>query len=180
VEFSLALPLFLSIFLGIIEFSFAFNAVLAINFASRNAALKAAEGGSESGSDCIILRSIEGDLRPPTNANRITRVEIYQADRNGSMVGTATVYLRGGSTTCTYAGGAEITVPYTMESDGYPEAERCNILVGCNVDHPALDLVGVKISYLHVWVTPLREFVGGDPAGLLFDRSNATRMEPVL
>ena len=179
-EFALALPLFFTIMLGIIEFAFAFNAILAINFASRNAALYAAEGGSEAGTDCIVLRSIEADVRAPANPNRITQVEIYQADRNGAMVGSATVYLRGGSTTCTYAGGTEVTVPYTLDADGYPEADRCNILVGCSPAHPSLDLVGVKISYLHVWVTPLRSFVGGDPGGLRFDRSNATRMEPVL
>ena len=176
----MALPLFLTVLLGIIEFSFAFNAVLAVNFASRNAALLAAEGGSEAGTDCIVLRSIESDVAAPANANRISRVEIYETDRNGSMVGSATSYLRGGTTTCDYGGGTSITVPYTLETDGYPEADRCNILIGCNATHPTLDLVGVRISYLHVWVTPLREFIGGNPSGMSFDRSNATRMEPVL
>jgi hypothetical protein len=180
VEFALVLPLFLTILLGIIEFAFAFNAILAVNFASRNAALLAAEGGADLGTDCIVLRSVEADVTAPANSNRISRVELYESDRNGSMVGAATVYVRGGSTTCTYGGGTEITVPYTLESDGYPEADRCNILAGCSEAHPALDLVGVRITYLHVWVTPLRNFVGGNPAGMNFERSNATRMEPIL
>ena len=180
VEFALVLPLFMTVMLAIIEFAFAFNAVLADNFASRNAALHAAEGGAEAGTDCVVLRSVETDVTAPADTARIGQVEIYQSDRNGSPVGGPTVYVRGGTTTCAYAGGLEITVPYTLESDGYPEADRCNILAGCSDTHPALELVGVRITYLHVWVTPLRSFVGGNPAGLNFDRSNATRMEPVL
>jgi hypothetical protein len=180
VEFSLVLPMFLTILLGIIEFSFAFNAVLAVNFASRNAALLAAEGGADSGTDCIVLRSIENDITSPASTMQVERVEIYQSDRNGTMVGLPTVYVRGGSWTCEYAGGFEITVPYTQAADAYPYDERCNYLAGCSEAHPALDLVGVKITYRHLWVTPIRSFIGGNPGGLQFDRSNATRMEPIL
>lgn len=179
-EFALALPLFLTIMLAIIEFAFAFNSVLAVNFASRNAALTAAEGGDAAGTDCLVLRAIENDVGAPADRSRIGQVEIFRSDRNGSMVGTATVYARdGGSTTCAYAGGTTVTVPYSLLADGYPEAGRCNILAGCADGH-SLDLVGVRITYTHVWITPLRAFVGGNPGGFTFDRANATRMEPVL
>ncbi len=180
VEFSLALPLFLTIMLAIIEFGFAFNAVLAVNFASRNAALTAAESGDAEGSDCLVLRTVERDVSAPADRGRIGQVEIYLADKNGIIIGDATIYARnGGSTTCTYAGGATVTVPYALVQDGYTEADRCNILAGCT-DGRTLDQVGVRIRYTHVWVTPLREFIGGNPGGFTFDRSNATRMEPVL
>lgn len=179
-EFSLVLPVFISILLGIIEFAFAFNAVLAVNYASRNAALLAAEGGSDAGTDCIVLRSIESDISSPASARQVGQVEIYQSNRNGEVQGLPTIYVRGGSTTCAYSGGTEITVPYTIAEDGYPEANRCNILSGCSEEHPSLDLVGVRITYTHLWVTPIRSFIGGNPGGLMFDRSNATRMEPVL
>ena len=53
------------LFLGIIEFAFAFNAILAVNFASRNAALYAAEAGTNAGGDCVILNSIEDDISAP-------------------------------------------------------------------------------------------------------------------
>ncbi len=69
VEFSLVLPLFLTVMLGILEFGFAFNAVLAVNFASRNAALTAAEGGDAAGTDCLILRSVENDIGAPADRN---------------------------------------------------------------------------------------------------------------
>jgi Flp pilus assembly protein TadG len=180
VEFALVIPLFLTVALAIIEFAFAFHAVLAVNFASRTAALLAAEGGNEIGTDCIVLRSIESNITAPADPARITEVDIYQADKNGDMVGTATIYQRTGSTTCDYAGGTEITVPYTLVQDGYTEDSRCNILAGCGGSHPTLDNVGVMIGYHHAWITPLRSFVGGNPGGFSFDRSNATRMEPIL
>jgi len=180
VEFSIVIPLFLTVALALIEFSFAFHAVLAVNFASRTAALLAAEGGNEIGTDCIVLRSIETNITAPADPARITQVEIYQADKNGDMIGAATIYTRGGSTTCDYGGGTTITVPYALMADGYTEADRCNILAGCGGTHTSLDLVGVMITYHHAWITPLRSFVGGNPGGLTFDRSNATRMEPVL
>jgi Flp pilus assembly protein TadG len=180
VEFSLILPLFLTIMLAIIEFGFAFNAVLAVNFASRNAALMAAEGGDGEGTDCLVLRAVENDVAAPADRSRIGQVQIFRSDKNGDRIGDATVYARSeGSTTCTYAGGMSVTVPYALIQDGYPTAERCNTLAGCGSGR-LLDLVGVEISYTHAWVTPLRNFVGGNPGGFTFDRSNATRMEPVL
>ncbi len=180
VEFSLIVPLFLTIMLAIIEFGFAFNAVLAINFASRNAALTAAEGGDGAGTDCLVLRAIESDVGAPADRNRIGRVEIYRANPNGDRIGGATIYARSeGSTTCEYAGGVSVTVPYALIADGYSEEDRCNTLAGCADGRP-LDLVGVEITYTHAWVTPLRNFVGGNPGGFTFDRSNATRMEPIL
>ncbi len=180
VEFSLVLPLFLTVMLGIIEFGFAFNSVLAVNFASRNAALTAAESGDAEGTDCLVLRTIERDVTAPADRSRIGQVDIFRADKNGAIVGTATIYARnGGSTTCNYAGGLTVTVPYSLLQDGYAEEDRCNTLSGCE-DGRTLDQVGVRITYTHVWVTPLRNFVGGNPGGFSFDRSNATRMEPVL
>jgi hypothetical protein len=165
--------------LAIIEFGFAFNAVLSVNFASRNAALTAAEGGDAAGTDCLVLRTVESDVAAPADRARIGRVEIFRSDRNGGMIGEATIYQRSGSTSCDFAGGTTVTVPYTLVQDGYPEAGRCNTLAGCAEGRP-LDLVGVNVTYTHTWVTPLRNFVGGNPGGFTFDRSNATRMEPVL
>lgn len=180
VELALLLPVFLTVMLAIIEFGFAFNAVLSVNFASRNAALTAAEGGSAEGTDCLVLRTIEEDVTAPADAGHIEFVEIYLSDRNGDEINTSTVYARdGGSTTCDFGGGVSVTVPYTKVADGYPEADRCNTLAGCG-NGRTLDLVGVRITYRHQWVTPIRSFIGGNPGGLEFERSNATRMEPVL
>jgi hypothetical protein len=165
--------------LAILEFGFAFNAVLAVNYASRNAALTAAEGGDAAGTDCLILRTVENDIGAPADRSRIGNVEIFRADKNGDRIGDATIYHRGGATSCDFGGGTTVTVPYSLVADGYPTEDRCNTLAGCGGSRP-LDLVGVTVTYTHTWITPLRNFVGGNPGGFSFDRSNATRMEPVL
>jgi Flp pilus assembly protein TadG len=178
VEFALIFPLFWTMVLGIIDFSFAFNAMLAVDHASRSAALVAAESGSATGSDCVILRDVEAQITAPASTARITKVQIYQTTGTGAMVGSATEYSRTGSTTCTLSGGTTITVPYSRTANGYPEASRCNVLAGC-IGHSALDFVGVRIFYTHRYVTPLHTFLGGGST-LGIDRSNAMRMEPVL
>ena len=46
VEFSLVIPLFLVVLMGVIEFLFLMNGQLSINYATRDAALIAAEAGN--------------------------------------------------------------------------------------------------------------------------------------
>jgi hypothetical protein len=181
VEFALVLPLFVVLSLAVIEFGFAFHAVLSINFASRDAALIAAEAGNGEGADCIILDSIERDVSAPTDPTLIGEVEIYWADSAGAQIpGAVNTYSRTGSTTCHYPGGLSVTVPYEITNEGYPEDERCNILAGCGGGHDGLDLVGVRITYTHGWKTPLHAFIPAGSGGFGIDRSNAMRMEPIL
>lgn len=180
VEFALVFPIFMVVLLGIIEFAFLFNALLSVNYAARDAALAAAEAGDGVGADCVILDAVDRSVGPPTSDNRIGTVRIYQATPNGVIIGSPTVYARGGAgTTCTFVDGTSLTVPYTRTSNGYAEANRCNILAGCGVGHPTVDNVGVRVDYTHTWVTPLQNFLGGG-SGLTFDRSSVMRMEPVL
>lgn len=178
VEFALVLPLFIVLLLGLIEFAFLFNALLSVNYAARDAALAAGEAGDGSGADCVILDTVDTSVGPPTDDGRIGTVEIYQATPNGVMVGSPTVYTRGGTKTCTFVDGTTVTVPYTLTSDSYPERSRCNVLGGCP-GHSTVDNVAVRISYTHRYVTPLQNFLGGG-ATLTFDRSSVMRMEPIL
>ena len=195
-EFSLVFPLFLALVMGLIEFSFVFNAFLSVGHATRDSALVAAEAGNSSAADCVILRTIEDDIGAPADKTRITQVLVYRADRNGAILNQQT-YIRTGvlaqganSTTCTLADGTVLTEPYKATSTGYPAASRCNIVAGCPIGAPTqtLDTIGVKISYQHQWVTPfayLLNFVSqkggtGQGNGPLLVQSNAMRMEPVL
>ncbi|HWM73881.1 MAG TPA: TadE/TadG family type IV pilus assembly protein [Nocardioides sp.] len=183
VEFSLVLPIFLLIIIGLIEFALAFHGLLSINFASRDAALFAAEMSSDSGSDCVILRSIEEDVDVPAREAGIDEVRVYWAtDTGGVMPGNpVNVYHRVGSTTCSLPDGATVTVPYTLVgAAGYPEDQRCDVLGGCGGAHDSVDTIGVRITYTHAWVTPLASILsfGGD--GFQFVHSTAMRMEPSL
>ncbi len=184
VEFGLVLPIFIMMVIGVIEFSLAFNANLAVNFASREAALIAAESGNDAIADCRILQKIEESISNPSDASRITQVRIYRAGINGNEL-AANVYERGGNITCEFWDGVEtqqITVHYTLMNDGepgsYPVDTRCNQLEGCN--GVPLDTIGVAIDYTHPWITPLAEIVTLNGTGFSFTASNAMRMEPVL
>lgn len=183
VEFALVVPLFLTILLSIVEFGFAFNAILAANFATRDAALVAAEAGNQAGADCVILRTIDDDMGAPTDPGSIQSVEIYRANAAGTRVGSATIYERTGSFSCVLPDGVTVEVPYRRIANGYPEASRCDVLAGC--PDPAaplaprrpLDHIGVLVTYHHTWKTPI-----GAASGPFLEviRSNAMRMEPIL
>jgi hypothetical protein len=182
VEFALILPLFVTMLMGIIEFSFLFNAVLSVNFATRDAALAAAEAGDGAGADCVILAAVESAVGAPASDARIQTVEIYQASPDGDLLGSPTVYARTGSTTCTFIDGSTTSQPYTRTSNGYSVTDRCNILNGCDsaVVGDSVDNIGVRITYIHQWVTPIQNFVGGGSGGVTFDRASNMRMEPIL
>jgi hypothetical protein len=177
--------------MGVIEFALMFNATLAINFASRNASLVAAEAGSQMTADCAILAKIEQDIGAPLDKNKtatsgIQSVTIYEADRAGNASAVQNVYDRTGSMPCT--GFTPSSVPYTIGTSAYPMGQaptggRCDVLSGCSPTIP-MDSIGVKIVYRYYFHTPLRNlvsFLPGATGGYLdFTWSNVMRMEPIL
>ncbi len=176
--------MFFTLMIGLIEFAFVFNATLSVNYSARDGALAGAEAGNLNGADCVIILAVENAIGPPTNDNSIKTIEIYSADPDGDMIGSATVYTRDASvsdtTTCAAVDGS--TIKYTRTANGYPEASRCNVLNGCDAGAgtTSVDNIAVRVSYTHVYVTPLRNFVGGGAGSLTFDRTSVMRMEPIL
>jgi hypothetical protein len=179
VEFALVFPLFILLLIGLIEFAVMFSITLNVNYASRQAALLAAEVGDAVGGDCLILQELDGALEGATNRSEIEQIRIFWADANGAEK-AANVYIRGGSTSCTFADASVVTVPYTATLLNYVAAQRCSVLSGCGVAHPGLDTIGVGIVFHHDWLTPLPNLVQIPPHGVDFTRSNTMRMEPVL
>ena len=185
VEFSLVIPIFLLLLIGLIEFAFMFNSTLAINFITRDASLIAAEAGNQSSADCTILRKVEEDVTPPLVDADIQTVTIFQADRFGQPIpGIQNVYQRTGNTTCPFG-----SLPYTLVgSANFPSSARCNDLKGCLNDQTGqtvpLDTIGVSLTYRYFYHTPLPNllpFLPGSSRGWLdFTWSNVMRMEPVL
>ena len=178
VEFAIVFPLFWTVLIGLIEFCFAFQSVLAVSFSSRNAAVIAAEAGNAPTADCSILKSIEGDVSAPSSANRITSIDIYWTDANGvPKANSTTTYTRDTTKTmsCTVA-GVSYTLPYgTPSPNGYPYTSRCSIRSGCT-GHTGLDTVGVKVTYNYAYHTPYGSVLGG--GGITVVRSSEMRMEP--
>jgi Flp pilus assembly protein TadG len=188
VEFSLIFPIFMVLFMAIIEFSLAFNANLGINRASQDAGLVAAVAGNAPGADCWILDTIEQEIGAPNRKTNIGDVQIQRTGPGGANVYAYNKYTRGGSLTCTLADATRITVPYTAVSIGYPEAQRCNLSSGCPLLTPARNLVdniAVQISYTYTYQTPigsLSKLLWNDPMARTwtFQKRNVFRMEPIL
>ena len=179
VEFALVFPLFMLLTLFLVEFAFVFSALLGVNYASRNAALTAAEAGSDKLADCVILQQVENSIGAPGNKANVQTVTIYRSDQSGATRLATLTYTRGGSTTCT-KGTATLTVPYSSPTGTYTYDQRCNFLNGCvNLGRSQIDTVGVEITYRHTWVTPMGNF-GLAGTGATLTQSNAMRMEPVL
>jgi Flp pilus assembly protein TadG len=184
VEFAMVVPVFLLMLVAVIEFSLALNAVLSVNFASREAALIAAEAGNADGADCAILAKVEEAITAPTDEGQITEVRIFKSNRVGQALATNR-YTRGGSMTCPLGTGS-VTVPYTLAgTEAYQDTKRCNILLGCPANPPlpattSVDHIGVEIRYSYLWHTPLRAFLDLQGTGYSIVQSNAMRMEPVL
>jgi Flp pilus assembly protein TadG len=178
VEFALVLPILFTLVIGLIEFSFVWNSRNTVLFASRDAAMLAAEGGQNAGTDCVVLQRIESDIISPARSINVQQIAIYWSDRNGTMIGAnQNVYTRTGSTTCTFADGTVLTVPYTLITPGYVESSRCDVLSGCGGSHTTVDIIGVQVTYQHNWLTSFARITG---SGVTFTETTLSRAEPQL
>jgi uncharacterized protein (UPF0333 family) len=198
VEFSLVIPIFLTLFVAITEFSFMFTSYVSVNYASHDAAQVAATYGNTSGADCAVLERVDNDVTIPANATQINSVDIYwvnTATANANPVsGAENIYTYdGGSHQCMKPDGTKINVPFPIASTlalestsgGYPESTRCNVNSGINcpatngIAHNTVDTLGVKILYQYKWVTPLPAMINGSGNGPVFTSINIMRLEPV-
>ena len=147
VELALTLPIFIALVMGLIEFSFVYNAVLTVQYAARQGVSAAAQAGALDGADCVILHAVEAALTPPIDRRRVAYVDVFLSDANGNVVsGAVNHYVRSGSLDCP---GTD-TEPYSLSgSEGYPQVEREDTLAG------GLDVVGVRIGYTYQNLTPV-------------------------
>lgn len=185
VEFALVFPIFLIVVISMIEYAFAFSTMNSLNFVARDVSLVASEGGNQAGSDCSALALLEREFGASSNTSGISSVQIFWSDANGSMLnGAVDQYNHTGSMTCADLSGASHTMPYTAVSATYPESSRCQVLNGCPsppaaVNHPALDTIGVRITYSYAWRTPLAVLLGF-LGPITLTSTQQMRIEPVL
>lgn len=147
VEFSLVIPIFMALLMGVIEFGFLYNSLLTVQFAARQGVSAAAQAGGVDGADCSVLHAVEEALTVPIDHSRVEFVEIFQSDAAGDVVpGIVNRYERGGALACPGTG----TQPYTLVGlEGYPQIERRDAL------NEGLDVIGVRVGYEYVGITPV-------------------------
>ena len=187
-EFRLIIPVFLTVFFSIVEFSFLFTNYISVNYASHDAAQLAATMGNEQYADAVILQRIDNDITTPANPAKIVTVDIYWVDTTKKDASP----LSGHENIYTYDGGAHdflltdgtthISLPFKTTSIGYLDTDRCNynMGIGCSGLHLTVDTIAVKITYQYAWVTPFPQFVTGSGSGPMLSSVNIMRLEPVL
>jgi hypothetical protein len=176
VEFSMIVLAFITLLMGVIEFGLAFNAKLQTSFASRDAAVAAAEsGGTPNTADGAILNTIDRDINTPLQRAYIDHVDVYWANADGSVhAGAIERYTPGGSLYPGWGG-------WTKTLDLYPGPIRCAFISGCagSPAHPGPDRMAVLIAYRYSWTTPLPNLVGLFGTGVTFVQTNLVTMEPI-
>lgn len=155
VEFSIVASLMFMLLFGIIEFGLAFRDRLTVTNAVQGSARVVSALGDDPISDYEMLLSLEQSLGvlPGQAVGIIKYVDVYLADSNGNPVGSCAA---GGGSLCnryTWApsGGICDWVPCPDAANGYSSWTWSP--VGRDVELPGLDVIAVRVTYAHQWVT---------------------------
>jgi hypothetical protein len=181
-EFALVVPIFLLIIAGMLEFGFAFNHNMTLEFATREGARAGAAmaDGSVEDAQCgpsgltpanvdpLVMAAVQRVLTSPgsmVDMNQISQIRIYEVRNDGAVTGLGNVWL--------YRPGnpANPAVPcqsptqlldFFPASATWPAASRTLTSGTPPVWSP--DSIGVSITYTYRFRTPLgglMRFIGG-------------------
>lgn len=154
VEFAIVSGLLFMILFGIIEFGLAFRDRLTVSSSTQSAARVVASLGDNDDVDFQMLLSLEQSLSTLPNAgvNTVRYVDVFQADNTGNPIGDCAsgdrcnryIYKPDPLTTCDWA-------PCPDPSKGYSSWKWAPDTR--DVALPDLDVVGVRVTFAHQWVT---------------------------
>ena len=183
-EFTIVASLLLALVFGIVEFGLAFRDRLTVSNATQSAARVGSALGFDDGSDLQVLLSLEQSLAtlPNSGADVVRYVDIYLADGNGDPAVSCGA---SGSSACNRyfwspGFGTCDWNPCPDPADGYSgwtwtPASR-------DVALPGLDVMGVRVTYAHDWVTgflPLPNVkCDGSPGAGCWGDTAVMRLEP--
>ena len=142
VEFTLILPVFLLVLLGMLEYGSAYDHRTAMAYAVREGARVGASlgnGGSSPGTvDATIVAAVQRGLTNPILIENITSIDIYKSDPSGRPVpGMIDSYDKNGN---------------LIGTAGWPAASRIVGLSG--------ESIGVRVRYDFHPITPLGTVMG--------------------
>jgi hypothetical protein len=173
VEFAVSVPVFVMLLFGMLEFGFAFNHNLTLEYATREGARTGAALAKGTASipcanvDDEIIASVQRVLTSPgapIDISRISEVRIFKSDASGNQVG---------SNFNRWIPGAGPTLP-----DGTILIFKSSTVNwnACGRDNGSTpDSIGISLIYSYRLVSPLGVFLGmtGSPS---FDMSDKTVM----
>jgi Flp pilus assembly protein TadG len=180
VEFAMILPAILILLLGVLEFGFAFDHHLTLEYATREGARTGAalaNGGNPPGCgagqsparqlvDPLIVAAVERVLTSPGSpvaVDQVSRITIYRADANGNATGDVNVW--------DYSQGAGPSVGGTRldfapasaglgDTSGWRSCARDNTWDRRTTPWAPPDSLGVSITYTYRPVTALSAVMG--------------------
>lgn len=171
VEAAIVLPVILLVVIGTMEIGLVFKDFLTAGSLSREGARIAALAGDTNEADCIVLEGI-GDLASQGDLGKVVLVEIFKAaEGTGDPVA-------GEINEWTYDGGdpSKCSIPSALDDNWtntngqqYGSDER-NTEIGST----PLDIVGVRITMNHQWITGFPPFRGT----VTIEETTITRVEP--
>ena len=171
VEAAIVLPVILLVVLGTVEIGMAFKDFLTVGAMSRDGARIAALSARDDASDCAVLKGI-ASLGTQGDIDKIIDVQIYKAAEGSGTQGVTNYW--------TYTGldPTECHTPLNPVIDGWapgglsylPSTRNTTIYT----TPPPLDIIGVRITTNHDWITGFPPFRGS----FTINETTITRVEP--
>lgn len=188
VEFAMLVPVFLLILLGMLEFGFAFNHNMTLEYATREGARagSAAANGTMKDSSCVdsvtgvarpfgpadvdqlVIAAVQRILKSPgtmVDIAKITNITIYQAKADGTPVaGTSNVW------PTTIGAGANVPCVYPAQKMDFSAPATVNWSASTRDNGATPDSIGVSITYTYQFRSALGgilRFFGGSGAASL-------------
>ena len=202
-EFAIILPVFLMLLLGVLEFGFAFDHHLTLEYATREGARTGAalaNGGNPAGCaagqspdrsfvDLEIVAAVERVLTSPGSPiamGQVGRITIYRADGSGNQIGSDAniwTYTPGiGPVVGTSRLDFSPAVPGSGDTVGWRACARDNTWDRQFTPPVAPDSIGVSITYTYRPVTALSVimgfFGGPGPASLAMSDRSVMALNP--
>lgn len=171
VEAAMILPVLLLVVIGTLEIGLAFKDFLTVGALSREGARVAALAGDESEADCAILAGI-GSLASNTDLAKLADIQVFEASSGTGAPVPGNVnrarYVGPDPSLCHFASPA-VTDGWVFDAKPYHPTER-----NTEVGDDDLELVGVRVTMTHEWVTGFPPFRGS----FTIEESTITRVEP--
>ena len=186
VEFSLLVPLFMVLLLGMIELGLAFNHQLTLQYATREGARIGADLVDGGGTGCpngttvdpTIIEAVDRILTSsgsPIPLAQVTRIRIFQADNTGKdTLGKDNDWIYTSTLNTLYDG---TQVNFKPSTTAWSVCSRSN--VDGHTYAGAVDSIGISISYTYKLTTPLAgalKLIGGNQAATI-PMTDATVMQ---
>ncbi len=166
VEFAVALPVFLLLLFGMLEYGFIFSHDLTLEYATREGARTgAALGKNDSPNlpcayiDNHVIAAVQRVLTSPgsqASVSRVTEIRIWKATATGTPTGQVNVWTPG-ATVDQYGSGALVFQETSHNWNTCTRVSSWSVVGGVPV---APDSMGVSLVYSYLYVTPLGVFMG--------------------